>query len=190
MQEVIEKIIRRIETAIRRSDNANFTNGLLSAKDIIKQEAAEYNNGWIPCSERLPDDFMSFEYLTIRKGHTLATITYYCVVNNKWYLSRNSSKEIEVVAWQPLPEPYHPKFIQECANPVSQEEREELNKNIRTIPIGTYQTNADRIRSMSDEELAEFLCKVKSDYQWADHEFPSEEECGEWEKWLQSEVEE
>ena len=51
-------------------------------------------------------------------------------------------------------------------------------------------TNADRIRSMSDEELAEFLCKVKSDYQWADHEFPSEEECGEWEEWLQSEVEE
>ena len=51
-------------------------------------------------------------------------------------------------------------------------------------------TNADRIRSMSDEELAEFLCKVKSDYQWADHEFPSEEECGELEEWLQSEVEE
>lgn len=51
-------------------------------------------------------------------------------------------------------------------------------------------TKADRIRSISDEELAEFLCKVKSDYQWADHEFPSEEECGEWEKWLQSEVEE
>ena len=51
-------------------------------------------------------------------------------------------------------------------------------------------TNADRIRSFSDEELAEFLCKVKSDYQWANHEFPSEEECGEWEEWLQSEVEE
>ena len=49
-------------------------------------------------------------------------------------------------------------------------------------------TQADRIRSMSDEELAEFLCKVKSDYQWADHEFPSEEECGEWVDGLQSEV--
>ena len=51
-------------------------------------------------------------------------------------------------------------------------------------------TNADMIRNMSDEELAEFLCKVKSDYQWMDHEFPSEEECGEWVEWLQSEVEE
>ena len=52
------------------------------------------------------------------------------------------------------------------------------------------QTNADRIRSMSDEELAVFLCKVKADYQWEDHEFPSEEECGEWEEWIQLEVEE
>lgn len=50
-------------------------------------------------------------------------------------------------------------------------------------------TNADRIRNMSDEELAEFLCKVKSDYQWMEHEFPSEEERGEWEEWLQSESE-
>lgn len=51
------------------------------------------------------------------------------------------------------------------------------------------QTNADRIRNMSDEELAEFLCQVKSDYQWMEHEFPSEEEHSEWEEWLQSEAE-
>ena len=52
------------------------------------------------------------------------------------------------------------------------------------------QTNADRIRNMSDEELAEYLCKVKSDYQWMEHEFPSEEEHSEWEEWLKSESEE
>lgn len=46
-------------------------------------------------------------------------------------------------------------------------------------------TNADRIKGMSDEELAYFLCKVKSDYQWIDHEFPDEENCVEWEEWLQ-----
>lgn len=50
------------------------------------------------------------------------------------------------------------------------------------------QTNADRIRNMSDEELAEFLCKVKADYQWAEPDFPREDESGEWEEWLQSEV--
>ena len=50
-------------------------------------------------------------------------------------------------------------------------------------------TNAYRIRNMTDEELAWFLCKVKADYQWVDQEYPSEENCGEWEEWLQKEVE-
>ena len=50
-------------------------------------------------------------------------------------------------------------------------------------------TNADRIRNMSDEELAEFLCRVKSDYQRMEHEFPSKEEHSKWEEWLRSEAE-
>ena len=51
-------------------------------------------------------------------------------------------------------------------------------------------TNADRIRAMSDEELAALFCKVKADYQWAEPEYPSEDACEEWEELLQSEVEE
>lgn len=66
---------------------------------------------------------------------------------------------------------------------------EEVEILLNSIVCENPKTNADRIRSMSDEELADFLCKVKSDYQWQDHEFPSEEECGEWVEWLQSEVE-
>lgn len=50
-------------------------------------------------------------------------------------------------------------------------------------------TNGDKIRRMTDEELALFLCKVKADYQWVDQEYPNEENGGEWEEWLQKEVE-
>lgn len=52
------------------------------------------------------------------------------------------------------------------------------------------QTNADRIRSMTDEELAGFLKEVKEDYQWANPDYPDCEDCGEWLKWLKSESEE
>jgi hypothetical protein len=52
---------------------------------------------------------------------------------------------------------------------------------------GKKMTNFERIKGMNVEELAEFLCKVKSDYQWKDHEFPSEDACGDWEEWLESE---
>lgn len=51
------------------------------------------------------------------------------------------------------------------------------------------QTNADRIRIMTDEELASFLKEVKEDYQWANPDYPDCEDCGEWLNWLQSEAE-
>lgn len=50
-------------------------------------------------------------------------------------------------------------------------------------------TNADRIRSMTDEELAFFLCEVKADYQWVDQRYPDEDAAGDWEEWLRSESE-
>ena len=47
---------------------------------------------------------------------------------------------------------------------------------------------ANRIRSMTDEDLDVFLRKVKADYQWSDPEFPDVDD--DWTEWLQSEVEE
>ena len=65
----------------------------------------------------------------------------------------------------------------------------ECDSNVNDLFEEKKQTNADRIRAMSDEELADFLCKVKADYQWAEPDYPREDACGDWEEWLQSEVE-
>ena len=51
-------------------------------------------------------------------------------------------------------------------------------------------TNADNIRAMSDEELASLLKDVKTDYQWSNPDYPSEDDFCAWLEWLQSEVEE
>ena len=51
-------------------------------------------------------------------------------------------------------------------------------------------TNFEKIKGMGIDELASFLCKVKADYQWSDHEFPDEDACGDWEEWLEMEDEE
>lgn len=83
-------------------------------------------------------------------------------INGEWN-TRSKIVKFKVIAWQPLPEPYRPS--------------EEL---------GEPKTNADRIRSMSDKELAKFLIEQEEDA-----------EKGEvWENtaaclgWLQSETEE
>ena len=195
MNEVFEKIKNELHKEdlefMQQSDL------MVCIDSIIDKVAVDYSNGWIPCSERLPkvEDLHEKSidnctcYLIQRRGGIM-DVAHYIKVYGEPYFEANSIKMKDVVAWMPLPEQYKPKLVQKCVNASSNEEIEELNKKIRSIPVCTYPTNADRIRSLSDEELAVFLCKVKADYQWAEHKFPSDEECGEWEEWLQSEVEE
>lgn len=74
-------------------------------------ERAKYNNGWIPCSERLPnrtDLFQTSEYtVTMRfvknryKGIPFTSHASFDFESKRWLV-----KEYEVIAWQPLPEPY------------------------------------------------------------------------------------
>lgn len=125
---------------------------------------------WIPVSERLPerdDKFYPMNLVTVRSGEIMLGV--YRWDDKEWRTRPEAggtyyTTESNVIAWMPLPEPY-------CEGEPKQ-------------------TNADRIRSMTDEELAAFCCKVKADYQWADHEHPDEDACGDWEEWLRAESEE
>lgn len=85
--------------------------------------------------------------------------------------------------------------LKDCAfNVISFLEGKGLLKNIKEISIELTDknnvTNADKIRNMPDEELAEFLCNIsmcKPDY------CPAYENCmrtehGSMKKWLRSEV--
>ena len=86
----------------------NFLKAITNeAIEIVKQEAERYNNGWIPCSEKLPDvrqdvlvtvkytGFMGMHGYWIKTGHMEA--------ENDWW---GDCAGGEVIAWQPLPEPY------------------------------------------------------------------------------------
>lgn len=74
----------------------------------------EYKNGWIPCSDNLPE---SLEYvLAWCKGRIVGgacdgeEYQWYglgFISCGRWNVSYIHMKNIEVVAWQPLPEPYN-----------------------------------------------------------------------------------
>ena len=93
----------------------------------------QYNNGWIPCSERLPDECVPVNvtwinrnpesyYAKIKDVPFSATAVYY---NSKWYWYSSTcvdylseygkndfdlvDKDIDIIAWQPLPKPFQPK---------------------------------------------------------------------------------
>lgn len=73
------------------------------------------SNGWIPCSERLPEEetdyLCCYEYTIIGGTHEGEKFKDYGVFyydGYKWikYWETINKKNIQVVAWQPLPEPY------------------------------------------------------------------------------------
>ena len=115
MNKAFENILEKLEELIEESyysategnRNARIKNRAYhKVKEIVQEVAEEYKGGWIACSDRLPEDFMSMEYLTTVKGHFYSEINYYCVANHKWFSSRKTTKEVDVIAWQPLPEPF------------------------------------------------------------------------------------
>lgn len=81
--------------------------------EIVKQEAEKYNSGWIPCSERLPNQDGEFTDVLI----TCESITDGVFVQSaEFYIAADGAPIFDalyhyerVLAWQPLLPPYQPK---------------------------------------------------------------------------------
>ena len=117
MQEVFEKIIEKLEEE-RECAYADFDEyvkecspcldveydnyfhrGLERAIRVIKEMAKEHNNGWIPVRERLPENT---EEVLVTDG--------FCTYLDLWNKKvREFEMNTDIIAWQPLPEPYQPK---------------------------------------------------------------------------------
>lgn len=110
-------------------DVAEF-NAYKKCIEIVQEVAEEYKGGWIPCSERLPEECVPVNvtwinrkpepyYAKIKDVPFSATAVYY---NGKWYWYSSTcvdylseygkndfdliDKDIDIISWQPLPEPF------------------------------------------------------------------------------------
>lgn len=129
MNEVFEKIIEKLEEkqyANRHTlHNDELNVGIDQAIEIVRQEAEEYDGGWIPVSERLPEDCDNGFYMCIVENHEedLPMFCQYCeeqgfgfwndiydeytlgFVDSEFRTNEELGYE-KVIAWQPLPESY------------------------------------------------------------------------------------
>ena len=114
MKEFVEKLIARImlESASckvyklinpNKEDIAEF-NAYKKCIEIVNQVAEEYNNGWIPCSERLPeveaDVLLSLRSLDVYCGFRANTEGCFYIEGMGYVQNKN------IIAWQSLPQPY------------------------------------------------------------------------------------
>ena len=74
--------------------------------EIVNQVEQENNNGWIPCSERLPEKYA--EYLCVNKyGSYILGYPYRNKADDDLIMVETENEiMLEVIAWQPLPQPY------------------------------------------------------------------------------------
>ena len=135
MKEVFEKIVEILENKAHEAEKdmqlsdsyadaqafGGKQEGYENAIEIVNRAAAEHNKGWIPCSERFPkvedlheksvDDCTCY---LIQRRCGIMDVAHYIKVYGEPHFEANSIKMKDVVAWQPLPEPYQPKGEREA----------------------------------------------------------------------------
>lgn len=86
----------------------------LVEKQVKGIKFVERNNGWIPCSERLPNEkerlesycrnVWGSEFIVMIEGANRPTTLYIKMNEDIWF--DDNHDYYNVIAWQPLPEPY------------------------------------------------------------------------------------
>lgn len=125
MQEVFEKLIKKLEEYEHENliehdseisnhcrKDCQYNNDCTlcvwdKAIEIVKQAAEDYNNGWIPTSERLPDSSCDVIITTCSLVNGVGS---YFGENQRWVQWYSGGGiAVDVIAWQPLPPEYQPK---------------------------------------------------------------------------------
>ena len=117
---VFEKILERLEREIAGKPTPDeYNNGIDRAYSIVNEVAEEFatdtnvgTNGWIPCSERLPEEPFGCLVTVIDCEPVTQTdfeniLPYFVGYDGEsWNDEDGNEIPFEVIAWQPLPEPF------------------------------------------------------------------------------------
>lgn len=118
-EKIIEKLEEREVQAYAKTDTDAAYTAYRNAIEIVEQTAIEYNNGWIPCSERLPEEpkenpifdgkALEVYLVTAKYGNNEQDEVYPFRAFWNGVFFTDGLNILDVIACQPLPEPYQPK---------------------------------------------------------------------------------
>lgn len=120
---VLEKILEEIEEYEKKKCSggslsafeSGINRGCLEAKNIIRSHMNDVeNDGWILVEEKLPEEENERYYpmLNVSTSYGAVKWGFYRVRDKQWYIYSEihdefiEARDKEIVAWQPLPNPY------------------------------------------------------------------------------------
>ena len=113
MNKVFEKILERLDSYIedaKSEGDFSYIKPFEIAKIAVQEVAEEYNGGWIPCSERLPNQDGEFTDVLITCESTVDGVF---VQSAEFYIASDGEPVFDalyhyerVLAWMPLPKCY------------------------------------------------------------------------------------
>ena len=110
MNKAFEKILERlsnIHRVVKTDEDAEWNRAIYKSAEIVHEVAEEYNGGWVPCSERLPeDDSICMVTVEYPNNETVVDYGWFDRKNVCWFVGMQEFRTSNILAWQPLPEPY------------------------------------------------------------------------------------
>ena len=113
MKKAFDKILERLEREIAGKPTPDeYNNGINRAYQIVQEVAEEYRDGWIPCSERLPEEPFGCLVTVIDCEPVTQTdfeniLPYFVGYDGESWNDEDCNEiPFEVIAWQPLPKPF------------------------------------------------------------------------------------
>ena len=118
LEEIEAEFDRRIETQLKIMVGLNddvyrygygksleaYQQGKLLVAEIIRKYME--NDGWTPVDERVPKEEGYKVLVCSKKGNIDTGI--YSPYTKQWFIGNISALGKDIIAWRPLPEPYHP----------------------------------------------------------------------------------
>lgn len=105
MQE-LEKILEEIKAHrnfASECGNFNVASAFELCVEIIRKHM---NDGWVSVEERVPKEEGYKVLVCSKKGNIDTGI--YSPYTKQWFIGNISALGKDIIAWRPLPEPYHP----------------------------------------------------------------------------------
>lgn len=109
MNKAFDEILDKLKQVPNEYRHEEYNEAISDVVRFIERYKEKYNNGWIPCSERLPEpirpvlvtlrNWMNDKYFVrVGRFHT-----------DHWKTDEGIVENSVVIAWQPLPNPFQKK---------------------------------------------------------------------------------